>query len=356
MEVKLSQVEPGCITSKDVKGLTKLPLVKENTTLTVELLTVLEAFMVETIHVKSIKSNGERFLPDKIEDHKHEESVDFVSMYLNAVKNYESLFQTWQAGQKVELYKVRAVLLPLLDQVKKEHYKLVYLHHYSTKDHYLYHHGIYVGILSYYLAYKLNYPHAECVQIGLAGTLADIGMAKMTPRLLHKDESLNSQEYEEIKKHPVYSYNMIKGQTGITDLITLAVLQHHERNDGSGYPLGIKEDKIHRFGQIVAVADVYHAMTSERHYRRKRSPFQVLEEISMGQFGKFDYNVTQALMQSINYISYGNRVRLSNGEEAQIIFFDEQHPTRPLVKLPSGEIINLVQNHSLFIAELIDNN
>ncbi|WP_062051961.1 HD-GYP domain-containing protein [Bacillus sp. JCM 19034] len=355
MEVKLYQVEPGCITNKEVPGLTKLPLVKRNTTLTEELLSVLKAFMVETIDVKPIKSNGESFTPSVIRPAMEHKPIDFVSLYLQAVKKYESLFKVWQSGKKVEVNEVRAVLLPLFKHLNKEHQKLIYLHHYSTVDDYLYHHSIYVGILSYYLAYKLHYSPGECIQIGLAGALADVGMAKVTPRLLTNEKStLTDHDFEEIKKHPVFSYNMIKGSPDVTELMTLAILQHHERNDGSGYPLGIKEDKIHRYGQIIAVADVYHAMTTERHHRKKRSTFQVLEEISTGQFGKFEYQVIQALMQSINYISNGNRVRLSNGEEANIVFFDEQHPTRPLVKLDKGEMINLAHNHSIFIEELLE--
>lgn len=360
MKVNLRQVESGCIVAKDVDGLTDLPIVRENTVLTPELLNVLNMFLIEIVEVQSIKANGEKYIPTELK----EEDVlpkqpliekNFNNDYLNAVKEYKKLFQSWQAGNKVEMLNVRKILSPLFDSVVEQPHELVNLHHLSTKEDYLFHHSIYVGILSFYLGLKMDYKQGDYFQIGYAGVLADAGMAKIAPSILQKTGSLTAIEFEEIKKHPIYAYNMLKKVTGISDSILLAVLQHHERHDGSGYPLSTESSKIHPFSQIVAVADVYHAMTSERFYRSKRSPYQVIEDISKGQFGKFDLKTIQALVENIIPVSVGNRVLLSNGETAEIVFYNESNPTRPMVKLDStGEIINLVQHAQLFINEVIN--
>ena len=116
-------------------------------------------------------------------------------------------------------------------------------------------------------------------QIGLAGVLADSGMSRLNPNWLIKGTELTIQEFKEMKKHPTYSYQLVENITALTKAAKLAILQHHERLDGSGYPLGVKADKIHPYAKIIAIVDTYHAMTSERAYKPKKSPFKVMEEM-----------------------------------------------------------------------------
>lgn len=363
MRVKPTQLQNGCITIKDVQSLTDFPIVKGNTILNEGHLAILRAFLIESVEVKTVLANGEPFKPKPLKELSDEqeeievgteEKPDFVYQYLEAVKQYKRLFQSWQAGNRVEMVAVRKILVPLFEQIVHSPNDLLHLHHYSSKEDYLIHHSVYVGLLAAYLGNKLQYSKGDWYQLGFSGALADAGMAKLPPTILKKQGHLTAIEYEDVKKHPIHSYKMLKGVAGVTDSVLLAVLQHHERYDGSGYPLGVDAQKIHLFSQIVAVADVYHAMTSERYYRSKRSPYQVLEEISKDQFGKFDLKVVEALMQSLVQVSVGKRIRLSSGEEAEIIFFDSAMPTRPLVKLVSnGEMIQLTQQSALHIEEIL---
>ncbi|WP_052144688.1 HD-GYP domain-containing protein [Halalkalibacter okhensis] len=330
MKVKLNQLKKDCILLKDVMGLTDLPIVKKNTVLTEDHIELLKMFLIESVEVESLLTNGEPFKPVTVEEEESEvietlpeeiTNVLFTHQYLEAIKQYKQLFLNWQAGEKVQMVKIREIFIPLFERIIDEPENLLKLHHFSNKEDYFFHHSVYVGILSVYLGYKLRYSKGEYLQIGFSGVLADTGMAKISPTILKKPGPLTSIEFEEIKKHPIHSYKMLKGVTGISDLVLLAVLQHHERPDESGYPLGAGAKKLHMFSKVIAVADVYHAMTSERFYRSKRSPFQVLEEISKEQFGKFDIKVVQTLIQSLVTISVGSLVRLNNGEDAEIVFF-----------------------------------
>ncbi|NEU32666.1 HD-GYP domain-containing protein [bacterium LRH843] len=360
MKVEIEQLQIGCITTKNIEGLTIFPIIKANTVLTEEHLTVLKAFMVESVEVKSVLANGEKFEPSpkmievRDQDVEKEETSDFVYLYLKAVRKYKKHFMSWQMGKPVDLFAIGDIFIPLFERIIKSPNHLLDLHHYCSKEDYLFHHSVYVSILSAYLGWRLQYATSDWYQIGLIGALADAGMAKVSPTILNKSGSLTAVEYDEVKKHPIYSYKMLKGVTGATDIMQLAVLQHHERYDGSGYPIGSKAKKIHMFSQLVAVADVYHAMSSERYYRSKRSPYQVLEEISKEQFGKFEIRAVEVLMQSLIHVSIGNKVRLTSGEMAKIIFFDQHTPTRPMVKLlDTGRIIQLTHEPNLHIEEII---
>ncbi|WP_100405895.1 HD-GYP domain-containing protein [Bacillus solitudinis] len=364
MRVKVKQLIEGCILAEDIYSSTDFPIIKENTILANRHLTIIHAFLIETVEVESVLSSGEKFEPVELVEEeegfqKSEKSLEevtessFLQIYLEAVKQYKKLFSSWQAGQRVEMIEVRKNILPLFERVIEHPVDLLRLHHYSTTKDYIYHHAIAVGALSAFLGNKLNYSKGEWMQIGFGGALADAGMSKVSPKILEKEGPLTATEFEEMKKHPIHSYRMLKDVTGVTDSVLLAVLQHHERHDGSGYPLGANDQKMHIFSQVVAVADVYHAMTSERHYRSKRSPYQVLEEISKEEFGKFDHKILQTLLDSLIQVSVGTKVRLTTGEEAEIVFFDSLSPTRPMVKLKNGDIIHLAQQTHMHIDEII---
>lgn len=163
---------------------------------------------------------------------------------------------------------------------------------------------------------------ADVYQAAIGGCLADCGMAKLPPRLLNKTESLTAEDYEEIHIHPIFSYKMIKDSSSIKDSVKIAVLEHHGRLDGTGYPQRLKTKSMNLFSKIIAVADVFHAMTTERTYRKRQSPFKVLEMIFHDDFGKFDIGVVNTLLSGFANFSMGNKVKLNNGFIAEIIFID----------------------------------
>ncbi|WP_096202874.1 HD-GYP domain-containing protein [Bacillus sp. FJAT-45350] len=358
MRVNRKQLIEGCILKQDIKLLTGQPIMKKKTVLNDELIKVLDAFLVQDVVVEEKLVTGEAFHPPEfVEDEEKEESIQeesFIDLYLKAVQIYKSEFLDWQAGKKVNFLEMRSILLPLFDKVIEKPSDILALHHYCSKDEYLYHHAVSVAVLASFIGRKLNFTRGEWIQIGIAGAMADSGMAKVPVGILNKKGTLTSYEYEEVKKHPIYSYKMLKGVTGVTENVLRAVLQHHEREDGSGYPLGTNGKKIHAFSQIVAVADVYHAMSSERKYRTKQSPYRVLESISKDHFGKFQHSVVHTLLNGLLNFSIGTKVRLTNGEEGEIIFVNQQEPTRPMVKLLNTEVIlPLANEKQIHIEEVI---
>lgn len=360
MRVHSSQLIEGCILSADVTSLTSHPIVPKKTVVSNKILEIIQAFMIKEVQVEPTLVNGQPFKPTEIlkkESKSHigtEDNVSVSAIYLKAVQEYKKLFKGWQSGIAINMPSVRAILLPIVEISLKAPSEIFSLHHYSTKEDYLYHHAITVCALSSVLGMALNFPKGDCIQIGIAGALCDCGMAKIDSRILIKKESLNKIEFNEIKKHPEYSYTMLQEVKILKDDVRKAVYQHHERIDGSGYPNGLTGDYLHPYGKIIAVADVYHAMTSERNYRSKQSPFKVLESILQDQFGKFDLKVIQALTKVMTNFSSGTRVRLSNNQIGEIVFIEQKSPTRPMIKLEnSGEIIQLVNQRQLFIEEIL---
>jgi HD-GYP domain-containing protein (c-di-GMP phosphodiesterase class II) len=156
MKVKPNQLKKGCILLKDVQGLTDLPIIRKNTVLTEEHIELLKVFLIESVEVGSLLTSGETFKPimlneDTIETPQEQEAgKDFLRQYLETVKQYKQLFLNWQAGEKVNVVKVREMFIPLFERIIKEPGNLLKLHHYSNKEDYFYHHSVFVGILSVY--------------------------------------------------------------------------------------------------------------------------------------------------------------------------------------------------------------
>jgi HD-GYP domain-containing protein (c-di-GMP phosphodiesterase class II) len=360
MRVKVKELLEGCILAEDIFGLTSRPIVQKNTVLTDEIIEILNLFLVPNVKVSKMLVTGIPFVPSEVVEEQEQDTLyyheekDFTSLFLQAVQKYKKQFQSWQSGLSVDISKIRSMLLPLLDEGKVKSADIFTIHHLSNNEEYHYQHAVAVGLLCGFMAKKLNYPKGEVVQAALAGILADCGMAKVSPRILQKKSALTAQEFEEIKQHTTYSYEMVQHITLLKESTKVSIIQHHERLDGSGYPFGLNGNQIHSVAKLIGVADAYHAMTSERLYRKKQSPFKVLELMRQDYFGKFDLAALKALSAGIINFSSGSKIKLSNGQLGEVLFITEKSPTRPLIKLTeTKEIINLEANLDLFIEEII---
>lgn len=363
MRVDVDNLIEGCILTDDVLSKTNRPIISKKTVLSTRLIEVIKAFLIKEVEVENTLVSGVPFHAARVGKDlktlgntqvKNVTDLNFIDLYLRAKKAFKKEFVSWQSGMPIDISKVRGIILPLVEQSEINSTDVFNLHHYSTKAEYLYDHPLAVGIISAFIAKKLNYSKGDVSQIALAGCLSDCGMAKISPSFLHKNSSLTIDEFEEIKKHSTYSYQMVKNSPLLKDGAKLAILQHHERLDGSGYPFGEKADRIHHYTKIMAVADSFHAMTSERLYKPKHSPFKVLETMNEDLFGEFDIAAIKALSSAVMNFSIGSKIRLSDGQAAEIVFIEEKNQTRPLIRLlESNEIIALEKHRHLHIEEVI---
>lgn len=360
MRVNITELLEGCILSEDIFSRTNRPIIPKKTIITKELMEVLQAFLVPSVSVEKTLVDGQAFLPKEIID--EEEPVkeekqktgvtSFTELFLTAVKDYKKEFLSWQSGIPVDISKIRKIMVPLIEKLDQFSPELLSVHHLSTVEEYSFQHSVSVGLLSGFIGEKLKLNKADIFQLSLAGFLADCGMAKVPERIFNKKTSLTVDEFEEIKQHPFHSFKMVQNSPLLKGGTKIAILQHHERLDGSGYPTGEK-NKIHSFARIIAIADTFHAMTSERQYRAKQSPFKVLEMMIQDDFGKFDLTSLKAFQSGIINFSIGSSVKLSNGQVGEIIFVNDQNPTRPMIKLfGTNEIIQLEKSRQVFIEEV----
>lgn len=363
MKVKTTQLVPGCIVLKNVNGPTGHAIVSENTVLSDLHITVLNKFLIETVDVSQKLVNGKTFFPmeqeeteqspkPKINEMMEKQSVE--DHYLHVVEAFKRYFKHWRNNLPIDIPAIRKNIIPLLMRVEELGAIVFRLQQFSTKEDYVYHHCVSVSLLSAYIGKKMNLPKNEWIQLGLAGLLSDSGMAKINAYYL-ENRSLTEQEIAEVKQHPLYSYRLVEKISTLSQKAKTAILQHHEKMDGSGYPHGIKGNQLYTYAQIIAICDTYHAMTCERMYASSTSPFKVIEQLQSNQYSKLDPKVITLFIDSLSSLMMGGIVKLSNDKIGEIVFINNKQPTRPMVQLiDNKEIIVLEKEPDLYIQQVIE--
>lgn len=225
------------------------------------------------------------------------------------------------------------------------------LHNLRSSDDSVYGHSLNVAMISRVLGKWLKWSPSDLDNLVIAGLLHDIGKITIPPEILNKEGKLTDEEFEQIRWHPRAGYELVR-DLKIDSRIKKAVLQHHERCDGSGYPMKAAEIMLDDFAMVIAIADVYDAMTAARKYRAPLCPFQVIREFEHDGYHKYKTEYLLTFLRHIATTYQNNRVILSDGQAAKIILLNQNSLSTPLVQLDDGSCIDLATS-SLFIQSII---
>ncbi len=276
----------------------------------------------------------------------------FNAQYNENVEVIKDVLHDISMGKNLDMVKVESITDSIYTRINENRDIVGCINEIRDVDEYTYVHSINVSLLSMLIGKWLKLGEKKVKELVKAGVLHDIGKSKVDPTILNKTGKLTSQEFEEMKKHPIQGYRIAESMKGVSKNVCLGILMHHERNDGSGYPVGIKGPNIHEYAKIIAVADVYDAMTSNRSYKERQSPFDVFDFMENQSFGLLDPIVTNTFLSNIASYYIGDLVQLSNGLLGEIIFINSRHVSQPVVKV--GEtFVDLSISTDIKIAELI---
>ena len=225
------------------------------------------------------------------------------------------------------------------------------LHNMRQVNDSTYAHSLNVAIISRIIGKWLHFSNEELDTLTLAGLLHDIGKTKIPDEVLNKDGKLTDEEFQMIRNHPKYGYDILKSQP-LNSHIKKAALMHHERCDGSGYPMGLTMEEIDDYALIIAIADVYDAMTAARSYRAPLCPFEVIAEFENDGLQKYKPKYILTFLENIANAYQNNRVMLSDGTSARIVLLNHRRLSKPLVQLDDGACIDL-EKSPLYIKAII---
>ena len=355
--VKTSELRPGMVLASDVYNYQDQLVLSAGMALTEKAIQKLSFYSIFFVRIEEPE---EKAAPVQVQQESYSERVRHSEEF----KSYKEAFEHNVALMEVLLSDfveeepteeaVNAVVnnaIQMLEDKQADSNVFDMLHNMREYDDMTYAHSLNVALICNVLAKWLGMTEKEQKLAFTCGILHDIGKLMIPEEVIHKQGKLTKEEYEQIKMHPIEGYNYIR-QLEIDEHIKKTILMHHERYDGTGYPLGTKGDDIDKYARICAIADVYEATTSARKYRGASSPFHVVEIFETEGLQKYDTHMIMTFLEKIvdNYML--NRVRLTNGMEGEIIYINKNNLSRPIIKC-GDEFIDLSKRKDVEIKELI---
>lgn len=282
-----------------------------------------------------------------------DEFQDFEKDYSRALMFLHEVFQgladkayTIEEAELIKavtpLFVSRNTITELFDMINQMH---------SLNDS-VYAHCINVALIARMMGRWLHLEQHDLDTLTCCGLLHDVGKLMIPEDILNKPGKLTDEEYNIVKAHPKFGYELIRNQN-IDTRIKHSILMHHERCDGSGYPNGLEGDLLSDFAMIIAIADVYDAMTAARTYRVPLSPFQVIGNFEREGFQKYHTKYLYIFLQRIAITYQNNRVMLSDGRACKIVMLNPNFLSRPVVQFDDGEHLDLATNHELQITRIL---
>lgn len=226
------------------------------------------------------------------------------------------------------------------------------LHNMRQFDDLTYAHSMNVSLICNVFGEWLHFSEDEKKLVTACGMLHDIGKLKIDNAIITKPDKLTAEEYKAIKRHTVEGYKILQHQN-ISEHIKNAALMHHEKCDGSGYPLGLTAEKIDNYAKVVAIADVYDAMTSKRVYRGALCPFTVIELFEDEGLHKYDIVYIMTFLENVINTYIDNRVMLSDGRIGTIKWIDKQNLSKPMLQMADGSFMELAKYKDLKIIKIL---
>lgn len=353
VRIRTDQAEVGMTVANDIFNTSNQLIINKGTVLDDRMITKLRFYNIFGFHIYNEEEKTEVKQESYIEMLRSTaEFKKFNRTYVDTVNNVENSFNSVIHGDsEFDLDQLLTETDRILKVGRNGAHIFEMLHGIRNYDDMTFVHSLNVSLICNIFAGWLKLSPEETKILTLAGLLHDIGKMLVPKNVLTKEGSLSVDEFKLIKTHSIKGYQAIK-DSNIDIRVKYAILMHHERCDGSGYPNGFKGDQIDDYAKIVAIADVYDAMTSNRRYRNAICPFDVVENFERDGFLKFDPGYLMTFLERIVISYMHNIVRLNDGREGEVIMINKLALSRPVIKI-GKEFVDLSKQRKVYIEEVI---
>jgi len=349
IKIRTDQAVSGMIVAADVYTPNDQLLITKGTRLDDRVITKLRFYNIYGLSVYKGEPQEESYL-EKLR--KTPEFKKFNQTYVETISELESGFQKVAEGEgSIDIDSLLKGTDKVLSQGRSGLHIFEMLHVIRDYDDMTYVHCLNVSLICNVFAGWLKMSKEETKILTLAGLFHDIGKMLVPREIITKAGRLTAEEFEEIKLHTVKGFQILK-DLDIDVRVKYAALMHHERCDGSGYPNGFKSDQIENFSKIVAIADVYDAMTSNRIYRKAICPFDVVESFEKDGFLKFDPGYLMVFLERISQCYLHNEVCLNDGRIGEVVMINKFALSRPVIRC-GDTFIDLSKEHDLTIESIL---
>ena len=327
---------PGMVTSEDVLSFNNQLILPKGSVLTDKAITKLEFYAVVSVR---IQDDSVEMVSTHTQDETYSERIKaspeykaFKASFEESVEEFHDEVNDIVTKNTINTDALLSESEKMLEENPNGIHVFDMLHNMRMYDDSTYAHCMNVSLICNVFGRWLKFSEEDLKILTLCGLLHDIGKLKIPGEIVGKPAKLTDEEYRIIKTHALEGYNILR-KLPINPHIKNSALMHHEKCDGSGYPVGLTTDRIDPFARIVAIADVYDAMTSARCYRGPLCPFKVIDIFESEGLQKYDPKYILVFLEHIVNTYMNNRVRLSNGLEGDIVLINKLHLSHPMVRI-----------------------
>lgn len=324
-------------------------------------LLLLTGFIIKPLYIRKLESFSVKEVFVEDEPYTPIEDFEEEKVYLHAASTIKNIFALAKKENSIEVTTVRDTVSEIIQKVIENETVMLQITGIRDIDNYTFLHSVDVCIYSTIIGKKIGFGKDLLLSLGMGAILHDIGKCKVPIEILQKPDKLSESEFEQMKLHTVYGSEIIKNSYGLSFSTANIALQHHEKWNGSGYPLGITSNSIDLTARIVSLVDVYDALTSDRVYKKKELPHIAAEYIKNNSNILFDPLIVDLFVNSIAVYGEGTIVLLNTGELGSIIPTRETGCTRQKVNVFSNKfgppvlqpyIIDLNEDRDIEIIEI----
>lgn len=278
-------------------------------------------------------------------------TVPIDQLHEERIERSKRAFADVQIGKALDISAIQELVDEAFPDLMGNNNVLSRIRQLKDDDDYTYRHSFNVSLLAVAIGKWLGYSDDDLKELSLAGLLFDIGKLKIPPYILQRPGTVTAKEAAIIQQHTVLGYNMLK-ELDLPDSILYATLQHHENIAGGGYPLNLTEKQIHEFAQIIHICDAYDAMTTQKIYGQKKSPFEAADIIRLESGTTFSPRIAFIFLSNLVEFYMGCNVRLSDGQIGTIVHINPHKPTKPTVMV-NNKFIDLSVDTSISIIDIV---
>lgn len=339
--IQTSELVPGMITAEDVYNYNNQLILPKGLILNDRTITKLAFYSILYVKVEDQSAaaamDSAPYEPSYYERiRKSPEFTKFRREFETDVDNFKSAINdVVEKGSPLDVNKLMNYTLNILDLGATNPNVFDMLHIMREYDDATYVHSMNVALICNIFARWLRMSEEEIQLATTSGLLHDIGKTKIPDTIIKKPGKLTDDEYDIVKTHPKEGYRILQN-SNLDPAVLDAVLMHHERCDGSGYPFGLTGGRIGTFAKMVSIADVYDAMTSARIYRGPLCPFKAIALFESEGLQKYDPHFIMTFLENVVNTYLLNRVRLNNGVTGKIVFIHREKLSAPTIQTDHG--------------------
>jgi len=247
-------------------------------------------------------------------------------------RKLQSLYDDLTSGLTINIRALDEIVSEIVDSIFRNPNAMTILTRIKDKHSYNWRHMINCAIFTAVFAKYLGYERADVQELAMGALIHDLGQAKLPQGIFSKPTKFTKNELTAIKKHVAQGFALFKEEKKITPLMLDMIVNHHERLDGSGYPRGIESDKLSRPARIMAIVDVYDAITADRPHKDGDEPINALRYL-LANKQQFDAELVQHFIKCLGVHPVGTIVKLTNDRLAMVLEGNTLNPIKPKVKL-----------------------